>query len=134
MNPATATKRPDVLVVDDESGMRDTLVEILELHGYRVSSAPDGETAFAAVQDGSFDVVVMDVRMPGRDGVSVLEELGSAPPHVILMTAYAQEERLRAAVEANAFAIVHKPFETRRMIGLVAQASQAVKELSQAAE
>ena len=122
-------ERPDVLVVDDEPGMRDTLVAILELQGYRVSSAPDGETARAAVQDGSFDVVVMDIRMPGRDGVSVLEEMGDPPPHVILMTAYAQEERLRAAVEANAFAIVHKPFETRRMIGLVAEASRAGKEL-----
>jgi CheY-like chemotaxis protein len=129
-----AAKRPDVLVVDDEPGMRETLVEILELHGYRVSSAPDGDTAFAAVQDGSFDVVVMDVRMPGRDGVSVLEEMGDPPPHVILMTAYAQEGRLRAAIEATAFAVVSKPFETRRMIGLVAEASQAVKELSQAAE
>jgi DNA-binding NtrC family response regulator len=105
-------------------------VAILELQGYRVSSAPDGDTAFAAVQDGSFDVVVMDIRMPGRDGVSVLEEMGDPPPHVILMTAYAQEERLRAAVEANAFAIVHKPFETRRMLGLVAEASRAGKELS----
>jgi DNA-binding NtrC family response regulator len=134
MNPATGTKRPDVLVVDDEPGMRDTLVEILELHGYRVSSAPDGETAFVAVQDGAFDVVVMDIRMPGRDGVSVLEEMGDPPPHVILMTAYAQEERLRTAVEANAFAIIYKPFETRRMLGLVAEASQAVKERSQATE
>jgi DNA-binding NtrC family response regulator len=123
-------RRPDVLVVDDEPGMRDTLVAILEMQGYRVSSAPDGETAFAAVQDGSFDVVVMDIKMPGRDGVSVLEDMGDPPPHVILMTAYAQEERLRAAVEANAFAIVHKPFETRRMIGLVAEASRAGKELS----
>ena len=66
---------------------------------------------------------------------SVLEQLGDPPPHVILMTAYAQEERLRAAVRANAFAIVHKPFETRRMLGLVAEASRAaVKDLSQAAE
>lgn len=127
-------KQPDVLVVDDEPGMRDTLVEILELQGYRVSSAPDGETACAAVQGGSFDVVVMDIRMPGRDGVSVLEEMGDPPPHVILMTAYAHEERLRAAVQANAFAIVHKPFETRRMLGLVAEASRAVKDLSRAAE
>ncbi len=124
------TKQPDVLVVDDEPGMRDTLVAILELQGYRVSTAPDGEAAYAAVQDRSFDVVVMDIRMPGRDGVSVLEQLGAPPPHVILMTAYAQEERLRAAVQANAFAIVYKPFETRRMLGLVAEASRAVRNLS----
>jgi DNA-binding NtrC family response regulator len=116
-----------VLVVDDEPGMRDTLMAILELHGYRVSSAPDGETAVAAVRNGAFDVVVMDVRMPGRDGVSVLEEMGSPPPQIILMTAYAQEERLHAAIKANAFAIVHKPFDTRRMLSLIADASRTVQ-------
>ncbi len=125
-----AMRQPDVLVVDDEPGMRDTLVAILELQGYRVSSAPDGETAFAAVQLRNFDVVVMDIKMPGRDGVSVLLEMGDPPPNVILMTAYAQEERLRAAAEANVFAVVDKPFETRRMLGLVAAASRAVKDLS----
>jgi DNA-binding NtrC family response regulator len=114
-----------VLVVDDEPGMRDTLVAILEYHGYRVSSAPDGETAFSAVQETAFDVVVMDVRMPGRDGVSVLEEIGRPPPQVILMTAYAHEDRLRDAVKAQAFAVLHKPFETGRMLGLVADASRA---------
>jgi DNA-binding NtrC family response regulator len=120
-----------VLVVDDEPGMCDTLMAILELHGYRVSSARDGEAAVAAVREGGFDVVVMDVRMPGRDGVSVLEEMGGPPPRVILMTAYAQEERLRAAVKANAFAIVHKPFDTRRMLSLMADASRAVSNLPQ---
>jgi DNA-binding NtrC family response regulator len=120
-----------VLVVDDEPGMRDTLMAILELSGYCVSSAADGETAVAAVREGAFDVVVMDVRMPGRDGVSVLEEMGDPPPQVILMTAYAQEERLRAAVKASAFAIMHKPFDTRRMLSLIADASRAVKNLPQ---
>jgi CheY-like chemotaxis protein len=51
--------------------------------------------------------------------------MGDPPPHVILMTAYALEEQLRAAVKAKAFAVLHKPFETRRMLGLVASASQA---------
>jgi DNA-binding NtrC family response regulator len=116
-----------VLVVDDQAGMRDTLVAILKQHGYQVSSAADGETAVNFVQEIPFEVVVMDVRMPGRDGVSVLEEMGDPPPQVILMTAYAEESRLRAAVKANVFAILHKPFETRRMLGLVADASQAAR-------
>jgi two-component system, NtrC family, response regulator HydG len=116
-----------VLVVDDEPGMRDTLAAILELNGYRVALAADGEAAAIAVQSQAFDVVVMDVKMPGRDGVSVLQEIGNPPPQVILMTAYAVEERLRAAVDAKAFAILHKPFETRRMLSLVSDASQAGK-------
>jgi len=120
-----------VLVVDDEPGMRETLMAILELNGYRVSSAPDGETAVTAVREGTFDVVVMDIRMPGPDGVSVLEAMGDPPPQVILMTAYAQEERLRAAAQANAFAIVHKPFDTRWMLKLIADASRTVKHVPQ---
>jgi CheY-like chemotaxis protein len=110
--------------------MRDTLMAILELNGHRVSSAPDGETAVTAVREGAFDVVVMDIRMPGRDGVSVLQALGNPPPQVILMTAYAQEERLLAAVQASAFAIVHKPFDTRWMLRLIADASGTVKNAS----
>jgi DNA-binding NtrC family response regulator len=117
--------RYTVLVVDDEPGMRDTLVAILESHGYRVSSACDAETAVSAVQATAFDVVVMDIRMPGRDGVSAMQQMEVPPPQVILMTAYAQDERLRAAIESNAFAIIYKPFDARRMLGLVADASCA---------
>jgi DNA-binding NtrC family response regulator len=123
-----------ILVVDDEPGMRDTLMAILELHGYRVSSAPDGETAVTCVRDGAFDVVVMDIRMPGADGVSALEAMGGPPPQVILMTAYAQEERLRAAAQANAFAIVYKPFDTRWMLKLIADASRTVKHASRVSQ
>ena len=124
MNGAVELNGPAVLVVDDEAGMRDTLVAILEHHGYRVWSAPDGETAFSAVQERAFDVLVMDIQMPGRDGVSVLEEMGRPPPRVILMTAYAAEDRLRAAADAYVFAVLSKPFEMGRMLSLVAQAAR----------
>jgi CheY-like chemotaxis protein len=116
-----------VLVVDDEAGMRDTLVAILEIHGYNVSAAPDGESALEAVRASAFDVVVMDIKMPGRDGVSVLQDIGTPPPRVILMTAYALERQLRAAIDANAFAVLHKPFDTRRMLSLVAGAVEETR-------
>jgi DNA-binding NtrC family response regulator len=105
--------------------MRDTLAAILEHHGYRVSSASDAETAISAVHATAFDVVVMDIRMPGRDGVSALQQMEVPPPQVILMTGYAHEERLRTASKSKAFAIIHKPFDARRMLGLVADASRA---------
>lgn len=114
-----------VLVVDDEPGMRETLVDILQTVGYEVSAAVDGEAALQAFGEQSVDVVVMDVQMPKRDGVSVLQELNPPPPAVIMMTAYALEERLRAAVEANAFAILHKPFAVGRLLALVASASSS---------
>ena len=123
----TATERRvfRVLVVDDEPGMRETLVQILQDVGYDVTAAADGEAALRLARSLPIDVVVMDVQMPKRDGVSVLEELSPPPPTVIMMTAYALEERLRAAVEADAFAILHKPFHVGRLLDLVADASRS---------
>jgi CheY-like chemotaxis protein len=117
-------RRFQVLVVDDEPGMRETLVDILEQSGYDVSAAADGDDALDVMQTRQVDVVVMDVQMPNRDGVSVLQELSPPPPAVIMVTAYAVEERLRAAVDANAFAILHKPFPVGRLLSLVASASR----------
>jgi two-component system, response regulator FlrC len=114
-----------VLLVDDEPGMRDTLGDILRAAGYVVTAVGDGDSALVQIRTGSYDVVVMDVRMPGRDGVSVLVDSGAPPPPVILMTAYAMEDRLRAARVANVHAVVQKPFAPRYLLGLVAEAVAA---------
>lgn len=109
-----------VLVVDDEPGMRDTLQDILEADGYTVSTAIDGQDAVEHVISERPDVVVMDIRMPNRDGVSAMGEMQPPPPTVILMTAYAVEDRLRAAAENNAFAILHKPFSIANLKSVIA--------------
>lgn len=116
-----------VLVADDELGMRETLTDILAQSGYDVKEAADGEAALEAIRGDSFDVVVMDVRMPGRDGVSVLREVGNPPPAVILMTAYANETQLSEARRANAFAVLRKPFPVPQLLGLVASAVEAAQ-------
>lgn len=119
MNGAT------VLVVDDERGMRETVAEILESAGYRVRTAANGNDALGQLREIEFDVVVMDVRMPGLDGISVLREIGPPPPPVVLMTAYAVEEQLKAAVEAESFAVVHKPVPAPYLLDLVGRAAAA---------
>jgi CheY-like chemotaxis protein len=116
-----------VLVADDELGMRETLTDILAQSGYDVQEAADGEAALEAIREDSFDVVVMDVRMPGRDGVAVLREVGSPPPAVILITAYATESQLADARRANVFAVLHKPFPVPQLLGLVASAVEAAQ-------
>jgi CheY-like chemotaxis protein len=113
----------EVLVVDDQPGMRETLVDIFEGAGLRVTPAADGEAALELARARDFDVVVMDIRMPGRDGVSVLLELGKPPPEVILMTAYAVDEQLQAAA-GNAYALVHKPVPVPYLLDLVAAACE----------
>ena len=114
-----------VLVVDDELGMRETVAEILQSAGFEVTTASSGEDALSRLRQDEFDVVLMDIRMPGRDGISVLQEIGPPPPPVVMMTAYAVEEQLRAAVEAQSFAVVHKPVPATYLIDLVGRAAAA---------
>jgi CheY-like chemotaxis protein len=114
-----------VLLVDDEPGMLETLSDILSSAGYAVTTAKDGNRALEEIIGGHYDVVVMDIRMPGRDGVSVVIESGAPPPPVILMTAYAVEERLRIARAEGVHAILQKPFAAPYLLGLVAEAVAA---------
>jgi CheY-like chemotaxis protein len=114
-----------VLLADDEPGMRETLSDILVAAGYEVTTVADGDEAFEALRRGGYDVVVMDVRMPGRDGVAVVVDSGAPPPPVILMTAYALEERLRLARAEGVHAVVQKPFAAPYLLGLVADAVAA---------
>jgi CheY-like chemotaxis protein len=110
-----------VLLADDEQGMRETLTDILSAAGYDVTAVSDGDQAFAEIQRGGYDVVVMDIRMPGRDGVAVVVDSGAPPPPIILMTAYALEERLRIARAEGVHAVVQKPFAAPYLLGLVAE-------------
>jgi CheY-like chemotaxis protein len=115
----------NVLVVDDESGMRETLVDILEAAGYTVTQAPDGGEALAMARANRYDVIVMDIKMPVLTGVEVLASLDHPPPQIILMTAYALEEQLRDARDHNAFAIMQKPFQVPYLLRVVAEAAAA---------
>jgi CheY-like chemotaxis protein len=118
-------RRPAVLVVDDEAGMRETLVDILKLAGYRVTPVGDGAAALEMARSNSYDVLVMDIRMPELSGVEVLEGLDFPPPQVVLMTAYAADEQIRTARECDVFAIMEKPFQVPYLLRIVADAAQA---------
>ena len=116
-----------VLVVDDHALVRAGFHSILsgEADIEFVGEATNGEEAVALAVREIPDVVLMDIRMPGRDGISVLQEIGPPPPPVVMMTAYAVEEQLRAAVEAQSFAVVHKPVPATYLIDLVGRAAAA---------
>jgi CheY-like chemotaxis protein len=114
-----------ILLVDDEPGMLETVGDILAAAGYVVTAVGDGDAALDQIRNGQFDVELMDVRMPGRDGVSVLIESGCPPPPVVLMTAYALEERLRIARENNVHAVVQKPFAAPYLLSVLESALAA---------
>lgn len=65
----------NILLVDDEKSIRKTLKEILEYEGYAVDEAQDGAEGLRMIQDGDYDVVLMDIKMPKMDGMEVLEKM-----------------------------------------------------------
>jgi CheY-like chemotaxis protein len=114
-----------LLLVDDEPGMLETLNEILTSAGYDVTAVNNGDTALEHMQRGGYDLVLMDIRMPGRDGVAVLTESGAPPPPVVLMTAYALEERLIEARAGGVHAVLQKPFAAPYLLDVLAGAVAA---------
>jgi CheY-like chemotaxis protein len=90
-HPASAhSVKGTVLVTDDDEALRDSVVEILGLAGYGVLEAADGDEALRVLSNQSVDVVLLDLQMPGMDGISVLEALEPPPPKVILLSAFAR--------------------------------------------
>src|SRR5207253_10765277 len=102
---------PSVLVVDDDLGMVDTLVDILSARRYRVETAHSGDAAVAMVRRMSYDAVLMDIQMPGLNGVEALRLMkGLAPGHsVIMMTACTRDDVVVEARQATAPPVLPKP-------------------------
>ena len=106
------TPRRVVLVVDDEAITRDVVGAMLELEDVEVHAAHDGDTALALARDVHPDLVLLDVMMPGVDGIEVCRQLtaeGQAP-RVVMLTARADDDVKRAAKEAGADGYLVKPF------------------------
>jgi two-component system, response regulator, stage 0 sporulation protein F len=102
-----------ILVVDDEAPVREVLTEYFSTEGYAVESAGSGADALSAVRGGRVDLVLLDVRMPGLDGVQVLRkirELGSGVP-VIMVTANEDVALAKETLKLGAFDYVAKPFD-----------------------
>ena len=107
-----------VLVVDDSSGICQTMAMILRRKGFEVSCAPDGPAAVEKVREKPFDAVLLDIRLPGMDGVEVQRRIRSLRPsaRVAMMTAYAVEDRVRTALEAGAETVFYKPLDMDAVI------------------
>ena len=106
-------RKGSVLVVDDEEIMRDVLETLLSTDGYRVDLAKTGEEGLEAYGRRAFDVVLLDVSMPGMGGLSALEEFLKldADAAVIMITAYGDLETRRKASEGGASGLLTKPID-----------------------
>jgi DNA-binding NtrC family response regulator len=110
-----------ILIVDDEMGMRETLLDILEDVGYHTAVAVDGYEAIERVKERAFDAIFTDVKMPGMDGVDTFKEIKKIHPEaaVVMMTAYAVDDRLREAMREGVYSVIRKPLDIGKMIGLI---------------
>lgn len=116
-------KKGSILVVDDEEIMRDVLETILSAAGYKVDLAKTGEEALEIYERKSYDVVLMDVSMPGIGGLSALEELIKLDDKavVLMITAFATFETAVSAWEKGAQGCIRKPFQNEQILSLVAK-------------
>ncbi len=114
-------KKGSILVCDDEEIMRDVLETILSGAGYRVDLARTGEEAITAYGKKTYDVVLMDVSMPGMGGLTALEEIIKIDVNavVLMITAYATFDTAISAWEKGANGVVRKPFQNEQIINLV---------------
>ena len=116
-----SSEKTRVLVVDDQRSMRLTLASIIEDQGYEVTEVEDGYQAIAATSRTHFDLVFMDIKMPGINGVQAFREIKktSSGTVVVMMTGFAVEDLVEEALNEGAFAVVYKPFEIDHVIGLM---------------
>jgi nitrogen regulation protein NR(I) len=112
-----------ILVVDDDKSIRYSLKRMLE-EKYSVVTAQNGEEALGRMMENSPDLVIMDIKMPGRNGIDVLRDVKSIDPKslVIIMTAYGTTETAIEAMKFGAFDYILKPFSIPKMKGLVEKA------------
>ena len=116
-----------ILVVDDEAGIRATLAGILEEEGYRVSTAPDGEQCLAMLRENHFDVVMLDIWMPGIDGLDTLARIRDVEdrPEVIMISGHGNVESAVRATKLGAYDFLEKPLSLDRTLIVVKNAAEA---------
>ncbi len=113
-----------VLVVDDEEPLRTLLTKILTEAGLVVETAIDGEEGLAKYKDGSFDLVLLDQKLPKLDGISVLRTIIEHDPdaQVVLITAFSSIDTAIQAIKLGAYDYVAKPFRPEELMIVVTQA------------
>lgn len=111
---------PHLLVVDDHREIRDSLARYLRQHGFRVETASGGQSMLTALKSGAYDLIVLDIMMPGEDGLSLCRKVRekSGPP-VILLSAMAEETDRIVGLEVGADDYLVKPFNPRELLARI---------------
>ena len=113
-----------VLLVEDDFNIRITLAALLEMEGFVVVEAENGEDALRLACEESFDIVLTDVRLPGISGVRLAQKIKERSPGkpIMLMTAYSHDNGINQAIEEGVFAVLTKPFDATVAASLMSRA------------
>ena len=111
-------KEFNVLIVDDEQEFRDITVKRLEKRGLKATGAESGPKALEILEDSSIDVVLLDVRMPGLDGIETLRQIRSLKPlvEVVVLTGHASVDSGIEGMKLGAFDYLMKPIELEPLL------------------
>ena len=114
-------REPRIMVVDDDPAMRVTLEGIIEDEGYDVVGAEDGYRAIELAGEMHFDLIFMDIKMPGIDGVETQREIRRISPEsvVVIMTGYSVESLVKEALAQGAYAVIYKPFDIHQIMDIM---------------
>ena len=120
---------PNILIVDDEAGIRDSLAGVLSDEGYSASSAESGEACLDRLRKGAFDVVLLDIWLPGIDGLETLERIRQLdnPPEVIMISGHGTIETAVRATKLGAYDFLEKPLSLDKTLILVKNAVESKK-------
>jgi DNA-binding NtrC family response regulator len=112
------TGSPKILVIDDESGIRESLEVLLTLEGYTVEMAVDGTAGLRMLEQNSYDLALLDLALPGQTGLELLPQIHERFPElpVIMITAYGTVDNVVEAIRAGAENFVQKPWDNEKLL------------------
>ncbi len=118
MNPM---KQYDILIVDDEPDLASALAERLEIRGFQVEVAVNGEDALLLTGKADFDVVIIDMKMPGMDGLKLMSEIKRERPStkIILFTGHGSASDIKKGMRDGASTYLVKPVDIEKLIDAV---------------
>ena len=125
--------KPKILIVDDEEKFLSYLSKRLEMREYNVDTSLSGEDALEKVRQHNFDVIILDVLMPGIDGIEALREIKKAKPfiEVIMLTGHASVEAGVEGMRLGAYDYVMKPCEAEELISKINKAYERKVEMEE---
>ena len=130
--PAKVSSKQRILVVDDDRALRHVLATLLTSAGHQVDQAGDGSEALARIDAGGLDVVLLDIGLPGVNGLDLLTHARAkpSPPVVIMMTSDDTPDSLLESVRRQAFRYLRKPFAPATIVEVIDEAMAATSAMS----